>query len=45
VNDLIYSKFPKETFSGTVKYVFEAPGQMQSSSHRMGTEIENQSNK
>jgi hypothetical protein len=39
VERLIYSKLPKETFTGNIKYVFETSGQMQSSSHRIGTNI------
>ena len=45
VNDLIYSRFAEETFTGNVQYVFEASGQMQSSSHRIGTHPKNKSDK
>ncbi len=37
---LIYSKYPKETFAGQLKYFFSATGQMQSQSMRIGTDIE-----
>ncbi len=36
---LIYSKFPKETFTGQVKYIFQTSGQMQSRSIHLGTDI------
>jgi uncharacterized RDD family membrane protein YckC len=42
--NLIYSKYPKETFTGYFKYIFETTGQMQSRSARFGTII-NQKNK
>jgi uncharacterized RDD family membrane protein YckC len=36
---LIYSKYPKETFTGRVKYIFQTSGQMQSRSIHIGTDI------
>ena len=45
VNDLIHSKFPEETFSGNVNCVFETSGQMQSSSHRIGTVLKTKTDK
>ena len=36
---LIYSKFPKETFTGEVKYIFQGSGQFQSRSGQIGTYI------
>jgi hypothetical protein len=45
VDDLIYSKFPKESFSGNVKCIFETSGQMQSSSHRIGTQLKSKTDK
>jgi len=36
---LIYSKYPKETFTGQLKFIFQASGQMQSRSTGMGTSI------
>lgn len=45
LNDLIYSKFPNETFSGNVKFVFETSGQMQSSSHHIGTQLKTKTDK
>jgi hypothetical protein len=34
---LIYSKLPKETFTGPIKYVFKGDGQFQSSETTIGT--------
>ncbi|SEG09282.1 RDD family protein [Algoriphagus boritolerans] len=36
---LIYSKCPKETFTGQVKYIFQTSGQMQSRAIHLGTDI------
>lgn len=36
---LIYSKYPKETFTGQLKYIFQTSGQMQSRSTLLGTDI------
>ena len=38
VNGLIYLKYPRKTFAGNLKYIYKEPGQMQSSSHRIGTQ-------
>ena len=35
--NLIYSKYPKETFVGQIKYIFQGPGQFQSRSTSIGT--------
>jgi uncharacterized RDD family membrane protein YckC len=37
--NLIYSKFPKETFTGQINYVFQASGQFQSRAGQIGTNI------
>ncbi|GHT21512.1 hypothetical protein FACS189464_0500 [Bacteroidia bacterium] len=37
---LIYSKYPKETFTGRLKYIFQTPGLMQSSLIYLGTDIQ-----
>jgi uncharacterized RDD family membrane protein YckC len=37
--DLIYSKFSKETFTGQINYVFQASGQFQSRAGQIGTNI------
>lgn len=37
--NLIYSKFPKETFTGQLKFIYQASGQFQSRSTTMGTYI------
>jgi uncharacterized RDD family membrane protein YckC len=42
---LIYSKFPKETFTGQVKYIFQGSGQFQSRSGQIGTNIKRQDEK
>lgn len=36
---LIYSKYPKETFTGQVKFIFQTTGQMQSRSIHLGIDI------
>ena len=36
---LIYSKFPKETFTGQLKFIYQASGQFQSRSTTIGTYI------
>lgn len=38
-DQLLYSKYPKETFTGQAKYVFKSDGNMQVSSNRIGTKI------
>ena len=38
-NNLLYSKFPKETFTGKLKYIYQAPGEMQSKTINIGTKI------
>jgi uncharacterized RDD family membrane protein YckC len=38
--NLIYSKFPKETFTGEVKYVYQGSGQFQSRAPTIGTYIQ-----
>jgi uncharacterized RDD family membrane protein YckC len=43
--NLIYSKFPKETITGQIKYVFQGPGQFQSTSEHIGTIIKRQNEK
>ncbi len=35
--DLIYSKYPKETFVGQIKYIYQGAGQFQSRSTSIGT--------
>ncbi|MES2558167.1 MAG: RDD family protein [Bacteroidota bacterium] len=35
---LIYSKYPKETFTGQLKYIFQTTGHMQSTSINLGVE-------
>jgi hypothetical protein len=42
---LIYSKFPKETFTGQAKYIFQGSGQFQSRSGHIGTNIKRQDEK
>lgn len=37
--NLIYSKFPKETFTGQLKFIYQASGQFQSRSTTIGTYI------
>jgi uncharacterized RDD family membrane protein YckC len=37
--DLIYSKFQKETFTGQINYVFQTSGQFQSRAGQIGTNI------
>lgn len=36
-DQLLYSKYPKQTFTGQAKYVFQSDGIMQSSSNSIGT--------
>lgn len=36
---LIYSKYPKETITGQLKYLYQASGEMQSRSTRIGADI------
>ncbi len=43
--NLIYSKFPKETFTGQIKYIFQGSGQFQSRSGQIGTKIKRQNEK
>ena len=38
--ELIYSKFPKETFTGQIKYVYQAKGQFQARTTTIGTYIQ-----
>lgn len=38
--ELLYTKHPKETFTGQAKYFFQSRGSMQSSNNRIGTTIE-----
>ena len=45
VNELIYSKFSEKAFTGNLKYVFEASGQMQTSTHHIGTRLITKSDK
>jgi uncharacterized RDD family membrane protein YckC len=42
---LIYSKFPKETFTGQIKYIFQGSGQFQSRSGKIGTYLKRQDEK
>jgi hypothetical protein len=35
--NLIYSKFPQETFTGKIKYVYQGSGQLQISATTIGT--------
>lgn len=37
--DLIYSKVPRETFAGQIKYVYQGSGQFQSRATTIGTYI------
>jgi uncharacterized RDD family membrane protein YckC len=37
--DIIYSKFPKETFTGKIQYVYKSKGQFQSRATTIGTYI------
>jgi len=37
ITNLIYSKLPKETFKGQIKYVYRGPGQFQGRSRTIGT--------
>lgn len=37
--NLIYSKFPKETFTGQIKYVYQSSGQFQSRATTIGTHV------
>lgn len=37
--NLIYSKYPKETFTGQLKYLYQTSGEMQSRSTHFGTDI------
>lgn len=37
--ELIYSKYPKESFTGKVKYVFQTSGTIQSRSTNLGTDL------
>jgi hypothetical protein len=39
IENLIYSKFPKETFTGQVKYIYQSSGLFQSKSGQIGTII------
>jgi uncharacterized RDD family membrane protein YckC len=43
--NLIYSKFPKETFTGQINYVFQASGQFQSRAGQIGTNIRKRAEK
>jgi Rad3-related DNA helicase len=43
--NLIYSKFPKETFTGQINYVFQASGQFQSRAGQIGTNIRRRDDK
>lgn len=40
--NLIYSKYPKETFKGQIKYMYQEPGQFQSKSARIGKYLQTQ---
>lgn len=42
---LIYKKFPKETMTGQIKYIFQGSGQFQSRSGQIGTNIKRQEEK
>ncbi len=42
---LIYSKYPKETFTGQIKYIFQGSGQFQSRSGQIGTYLKRQDEK
>ena len=42
---LIYSKYPKETFTGQIKYIFQGSGEFQSRSGQIGTYIKRQDEK
>jgi len=43
--NLIYSKFPKETFTGQIKYIFQSGGQFQSRTTTIGTYINSKEEK
>jgi len=42
---LIYSKYPKETFTGQIKYIFQGSGQFKSRSGQIGTYLTQQEEK
>jgi uncharacterized RDD family membrane protein YckC len=42
---LIYSKLPKETITGQIKYIFQGSGQFQSRSGQIGTNVKRQDEK
>ncbi len=42
---LIYSKLPKETITGQIKYIFQVSGQFQSRSGQIGTSVKRQDEK
>src|SRR4029079_14477805 len=40
-DELLYSKYPRETFTGQAKYIFKTSGSMQARSNPIGTTIKN----